>query len=214
MSSRSRSTPYRSDFRPVALTDPVAAHAEERRRRTSAFRRDVSGLALLAAASLCIGLLANVLRPHRLPLVYASPQERLRETVTRMAAASPTVHPPEPVSGHWQSIELDEFQGWVATRKALCIDARAPAFYRAGHVPGAVNLPREDFDRGYTGLRAVLEPAKERPVVVYCSEADCQDSELVAGALSRLGYRQLFVYKAGWEEWTRAGLPREEGFPF
>ena len=119
--------------------------------------------------------------------------------------------PLEGVSAPWRFIGLDEFQEHVAAHQGWCIDARAPAFYQAGHVPGALNVPREDFEHGYTRVRPLLESAKETSIIVYCSDADCPDGELVAGALSRLGYRQLFVYKEGWEEWSRAGLPREVG---
>ncbi len=128
-----------------------------------------------------------------------------------MSAGSPLDHPQEAAPAPWHFIELDELQERVAAHHGRCIDARAPAFYQAGHIPGALNVPRESFERGYAKIRPLLESAKETPVIVYCSDADCPDGELVAGGLSHLGYRQLFVYKEGWEEWMRAGLPRDVG---
>ena len=96
-------------------------------------------------------------------------------------------------------------------QRCLSIDARPRGFYQMGHVPRAISLPREDFERSYAKLRPLLEQDRNKPVVVYCSEADCKDSELVAEALCRLGYLHLSVYKEGWEEWSRAGLPQETG---
>ena len=163
--------------------------------------RDGCGLGILVAGSLGIGLTINGLRSRPLPLVYASPQQRLGEMVARM--------PAEPSPAGWRNISLGELEELVSAHRGRSIDARPEALYRSGHVPGALNIPRDDFERAYSVARAALEPAKERPVVVYCSEADCQDSELVAGTLGRLGYRHLYVYKEGWEEWSRAGLPQE-----
>ena len=97
----------------------------------------------------------------------------------------------------------------VLAHKGVAVDARPEVFYRTGHVPGALNLPREDFEHGYAMVRASLEANRAQPIVVYCAEADCKDSELVANALSRLGFRHLRVYQGGWEEWLRAGLPTE-----
>ncbi len=165
-------------------------------------RQELGALGIITVGSLCVGLSFNSLRPSPLPLVYRSPKDRMAQSVERMSAQAP-------VSGHWQNVGLDEVQDRVATHRGLVIDARPGAFYRAGHVPGAINLPRADFETVYPRIRAVLEPAKAVEIVVYCSESDCLDSELVADALSRLGYQRLAVYKEGWEEWSRAGLPRE-----
>ena len=72
-------------------------------------------------------------------------------------------------------------------------------------------MPRENFEKVYPEVRALIEPVRDLEIVVYCSETDCRDSELVADALSRLGYHHLRVYKEGWEEWSRAGLPQARG---
>lgn len=162
------------------------------------------GVGLIAAGSLGIGLLVNGLRHDPLPLVYASPQVRLDRIVARLSPASAS-------PGQWRTIELDELQGRVSAHQGVAIDARPASFYRAGHIPGAINLPRENFEKIYPEVRALLEPVKNREFVVYCSESDCRDSELVADALSHLGYQHLRVYKEGWEEWSRAGLPQTPG---
>ena len=182
---------------------------ETNRGGTAFVRADLFGLGLLAVGSLCIGLLVNKLRLQPLPLVYAPPKDRLGEIVTRMSAQSSASGQPTPDRAPWQRIGLDEFQALVSAHRGASIDARPQALYQTGHVPGALDLPREDFEGGYARVRASLASEKDQPIVIYCSEADCQDSELVADALSHLGYRRLFVYKEGWEEWMRAGLPQE-----
>ena len=91
----------------------------------------------------------------------------------------------------------------------MIVDARPRAFYQQGHVPGAVSLPRETFAADYPPLQTRLEANGFSEVIVYCSETDCPDAGMVASALTRLGYKHLRVYQAGWEEWSRLGLPQE-----
>ena len=177
--------------------------------RIDCLQRDLLGLVLLAAGSLGIGLLVNLSRQHPLPLIYQSPESRLGEVVARVAAKSPATGRPAADPSQWQNISLDEFQELVSEQKAIIIDARPTLMYRAGHVPGALNIPREDFESAYAGARVSLESEKDRAIVVYCSAADCKDSELVVGALTQLGSRHFFIYREGWEEWLRAGLPQE-----
>ena len=93
--------------------------------------------------------------------------------------------------------------------KGLVLDARPNVFYAAAHVPGALSLPREAFALEYPRLREKLEVHKSDPVAVYCSGADCTDSQLLADALAKSGYQQLLLYACGREEGSKWGLPQE-----
>ena len=160
-------------------------------------------MAALALVALGIGWMLDGKRPVPLTLRYRAPAQRLHAAVNRLQPPTATALPsPAPM-------DLEAFQAFVAARQGTVIDARAEGFYRRGHVPGAVNLPRETFAVDYERQKAALAPHKTDEVAVYCTEADCPDAKLVAGALAQLGFRQLWVYQAGWEEWVQAGLPQE-----
>ena len=83
---------------------------------------------------------------------------------------------------------------------ALLIDARAPAFYRLGHIPGALNLSRKSFEEDYARLQRELKPGLR--LIVYCSGRECEDSHAVAAALLERGHPNVAVYTGGWEEWS------------
>jgi rhodanese-related sulfurtransferase len=59
-------------------------------------------------------------------------------------------------------------------------------------------------------VRAKLQEWRDRPLVVYCSSDECQDSRMVADALRRLGYAHVRLYRAGWYDWAGANLPQEK----
>ena len=163
----------------------------------------------MAVVSLLIGLLVNAWRPQPLPLVYHSNEERLRTAVDRLTNGEPRPQP-SPAAGLVRDIGLDEFQALVNSRRGVVIDARPAFIYRDGHVPGAINLPRDDFESAYRRNDARLTVHKAGTVAVYCSGADCPDASLVADALRTLGYSQPRVYTEGWEEWSQSGLPQEK----
>jgi rhodanese-related sulfurtransferase len=167
---------------------------------------DAGALLGLSALALCIGLLLNGFRRDGLPLRYSSAEARLRTAVAGLAGGE---QPGAPVD----QIDLETFRGFVMKRSALILDARPDAFYRMGHVPGALNLARETFAADYAHLRVRLAAAKDDPIVVYCADADCPDSALVASALKQLGFRHVLEFAAGWEGWTAAGLPEEKQTP-
>jgi 3-mercaptopyruvate sulfurtransferase SseA len=97
----------------------------------------------------------------------------------------------------------------VENKRGLVLDARPEIFHRLGHVPGALSLPRDDFETGYAALKGKLEADRSQAIVIYCSNASCEDSGLVKKSLSALGFINIALYEGGWSDWTNAKKPEE-----
>lgn len=98
---------------------------------------------------------------------------------------------------------------------APVIDVREPSEYAAGHVPGAVNIPRGvlEFEvDGHPAVNCLQDPAlahRERPLVVYCRSGG--RSALAAEALQRLGFSEPLSLGGGFNGWTAAARDVAEG---
>lgn len=86
------------------------------------------------------------------------------------------------------------------------LDVRPPEEYRAGHVPGAINVPLDQLE----SQLAKLDPKRE--VVAYCRGAHCI---LAFEAVARLRHHGLRARRLeeGFPEWRQAALPVEKGDP-
>src|SRR3954468_8436923 len=91
---------------------------------------------------------------------------------------------------------------------ALFLDARPLAFYEMSHIPGALPLPEDDFDRAFTRIEPRLRSSFD--IIVYCSGFGCEASHLVARKLKARGIPAV-VLSEGWPAWTEAGYPTREG---
>jgi rhodanese-related sulfurtransferase len=167
--------------------------------------RDFAGVALLALLAVATGLVINRYSSPPLPIVYQTPEQRFDAELTTLVAAPPFKITPAATVG------LEEFHSIVESKSALILDARPSAFFENGHVPGALNLARDDFANDYRHLNGVLQSAHDKPIIVYCSGGDCHDSRLVANALVSLGFSNVRVFTGGWEAWSAAGLPASTG---
>lgn len=83
----------------------------------------------------------------------------------------------------------------------LFIDARDQADYAFGHITNSINIPFDDFDNHKQKLDQL---SKEKPIVIYCAGTDCDLSHLLANLLFEKGYKQVYVFFGGWNEWLEA----------
>lgn len=91
--------------------------------------------------------------------------------------------------------------------RPILVEALPERYYRAGHLPGALNL---NHDTVKAAAPALL-PDRDAEIVVYCSNEACQNSAIAAVQLIAMGYRNVAVFKAGKQGWQDAGLTLEEG---
>jgi rhodanese-related sulfurtransferase len=93
-------------------------------------------------------------------------------------------------------------------RGVLFLDARPVANYEMSHIPGAVPLPEDDFDRHFAKVEGRLRSSFD--AVVYCAGYGCEASHLVADRLKARGIH-VAILNEGWPAWTDAGHPVKEG---
>ena len=102
-------------------------------------------------------------------------------------------------------ITRDELNEAIGRGEVTVVDALPASYYRHAHLPGAVNLFVDDArERAHDVL-----PDKAAPIVTYCSNPACPNSERVARVLTSLGYTNVRTYREGIQDWVEAGLPTE-----
>ncbi|GLI37623.1 rhodanese-like domain-containing protein [Geobacter hydrogenophilus] len=87
----------------------------------------------------------------------------------------------------------------AANKKVFLLDVRTPEEFGQGRLQGAVLIPINEVER------RIGEIPRNRPIVVYCAVGS--RSGLVAGFLSRKGYREVYNVSDGIVGWYRNGFP-------
>ncbi len=76
-----------------------------------------------------------------------------------------------------------ELDGQIKRKEAITIvDVRLPSDYRAGHIPGAINLPQGKWHT-LAGL------SKDRTAVIYCYSQTCKLAAAAAVEIASAGIR-------------------------
>lgn len=91
------------------------------------------------------------------------------------------------------------------TPDLIIIDARKTSDREsAGWIEGSVGLP--DYDTDAETL-AKHVPSKTTPVLFYCNGVKCGRSVKSSKVAVESGYKNIFWFRGGWEEWTEKGMP-------
>ena len=98
-------------------------------------------------------------------------------------------------------VELDR---WIKTGQdnLVIVDVRAAEDFAKGHIPGAINLPKEQWDNPQ-GL------ARDKTNVVYCYTQQCHLAANACVRFATKGYPVMEV-EGGFEVWKENELEVEE----
>jgi rhodanese-related sulfurtransferase len=108
-----------------------------------------------------------------------------------------------------KTIDLARAYDMFQSGEALFIDARPVDEFNELHVPKSINIPPEMVSSGLAEKVAGL--AKDREIVVYCGQANCDLALKAAEKLQTLGFTWVMVYVGGFRAWDEAGYPADTG---
>lgn len=100
--------------------------------------------------------------------------------------------------------EVDTATVKAQLQSSLILDVREPAEYAAGHLPGAINIPRGVLEFKIDATPE-FQGKQQEPVIVYCQTGG--RSALATHALNQLGYTQAVSMAGGFKAWSESGLP-------
>ena len=95
-----------------------------------------------------------------------------------------------------------ELERMMKNNEVNVVDVRAAEDYAEGHIPGAVNLPKDQW-RSLTGLR------KDKINVLYCYSQVCHLAATAAVQFAEQGYPMMEL-DGGWRWWKDDGFDVEK----
>lgn len=128
------------------------------------------------------------------PAVKNQSQVTTQAQPTTTAASSTEKTKPASVS-YAQVLRLLE------DKDVLFIDARNDDEWSEGHIPGAIHIFPEDFQKH---IPEIIGLPRDKRIVAYCSGGpECPLSHELCDQLANFGFKRLFIYFGGWTEWKK-----------
>lgn len=106
--------------------------------------------------------------------------------------------------GQLEPVDQEALMTRVRRGEVTVLDVRPTEEYLAGHIPGALSVPLDDFDRGLASL------PRRGEIIAYCRGPYCVLAVEAVARLRRRGFRALRL-EAGIPDWRARGFGVETG---
>ncbi|MDH5544846.1 MAG: rhodanese-like domain-containing protein [Gammaproteobacteria bacterium] len=86
----------------------------------------------------------------------------------------------------------------------VILDARKKSDFQKGFIEGAISLPNTETTKDSLAKHV---KSKTTPIVFYCNGVKCGRSVKSAKVALAAGYKKVYWFRGGMEEWEAKGLP-------
>jgi rhodanese-related sulfurtransferase len=106
-----------------------------------------------------------------------------------------------------KTIGMEEYRKVVENPGGtLIVDVREPQEYAAGHVPGAINIPRGVIEfKIWSHVGYPANTQMDQPIVLQCQSGN--RASLAAQSLADLGFTHINAVVMSLDDWQKSGHP-------
>lgn len=104
----------------------------------------------------------------------------------------------------YKNASVEEFDALRADKNSVVLDVRTAREFKAGHIPGAVNMDVNSPD--FAKQIAALD--KDKTYLVHCASG--RRSLTACRAMTKDSFKHLVNLEEGFNAWAKAGKPVEK----
>lgn len=153
-------------------------------------------LIIVIFASL-IGLIYNAFQASPLPLIPTPPSSNVvPDSILYNFTYETTEKDLDMTISYEQMLKI------IDDERFIIIDARRPEQYEEACIGNAINIfPEYEDELQY--VENIFQIPQNKTIIVYCDGGTCDLSHKLAKELLHFGFKTIFIYHGGWEEWSK-----------
>jgi len=121
-------------------------------------------------------------------------QKQLAEKVTPIEEQGPVKA---------KAINYSQVKKLMADPTVMILDARNEHEFAEGNLPNSRNIFALEFERYIPEL---IGMNKDIRIIVYCGGGQCELSHELSNNLIGLGFKKVYIYLGGWDDWKKNGM--------
>lgn len=102
-----------------------------------------------------------------------------------------------------KAVNYSQVKKLMADPSVMILDARNEHEFAEGHLPNSRNIFALEFEQYIPEL---IGMNKDIRIIVYCGGGQCELSHELSNNLIGLGFKKIYIYLGGWEDWKKNGM--------
>lgn len=102
-----------------------------------------------------------------------------------------------------KAINYSQVKKLMVDPSVMILDARNEHEFAEGHLPNSRNIFALEFEQYIPEL---IGMNKDIRIIVYCGGGQCELSHELSNNLIGLGFKKIYIYLGGWEDWKKNGM--------
>lgn len=136
-----------------------------------------------------------------LPIKKDTSKQTLPVQQKQVEKSQTTIDEQGPVKA--KAINYSQVKKLMADPTVMILDARNEHEFAEGHLPNSRNIFALEFERYIPEL---IGMNKDIRIIVYCGGGQCELSHELSNNLIGLGFKKVYIYLGGWDDWKKNGL--------
>jgi rhodanese-related sulfurtransferase len=99
------------------------------------------------------------------------------------------------------TVTYEQMKRIVNNPDFIIIDARNPEMFAKSKIGKAINIFPYDEEAVY--MPKIFDLPTNKRIVIYCDGGNCDSSHKLAEAIKSFGYKNVFIYTGGWDDWIK-----------
>jgi rhodanese-related sulfurtransferase len=99
------------------------------------------------------------------------------------------------------TVTYEQMKKIISNPDFIVIDARNPEMYAKSKIGKAINI--FPYDEEAVFMPKILDLPTDKRIVIYCDGGNCDSSHKLAEAIKTFGYKNVFIYSGGWDDWSK-----------
>ncbi|TNE33625.1 rhodanese-like domain-containing protein [bacterium] len=97
------------------------------------------------------------------------------------------------------TVTYEQIKARIDDPNFIIIDARSEEDYAKKHIGNSINIfPHSDESKYFEKIYTL---PRDKKFIIYCNGGNCDLSHQVAEDMKIAGFKNIFIYTSGWEEW-------------
>lgn len=101
----------------------------------------------------------------------------------------------------YKNVNYEFVKKHLNDKRVIIIDSRNPIDFKKGHIGNSINIDPQQEEQDLF-FNSIMSLSLDKIYIIYCTGGQCDLSHQVYDVMKNFGFKNIYIYPGGWDEWS------------